>query len=576
MEYGKDPRIKQVERILALMYNATYPGKGMWRFRVTCEMIARGANAEAETGANSICESDWFAAAVEILKMSPKNACYDWNCFSPKEMTEIAREFLNAAKALVLWVDAERKNDAEDQEIDYRSIGFMPEHPGQIVLEKLGGYENGPTLTMVKELLFTENRFRDVVYNPLLFEQFEHVIEASGAEMEHEEPTNEADIQECDAVIRALYEDRAEREHRQDEGIPSLNSRTFQSVMDDLSASNEAFLEKEEAERDALCKEIDAKFGDIPGFGTPKPAVDAEKLAKLYAAINVSTLKIEQRLDRLLADIRGNGDISDVAASVSAAIREEVFDEFKVLTEALVGYGDFDDSPIYDLSGIKMRLEEIVRIRFASDEPFQEACLEKVEDAFEIIDYPCKIVSASLIEGLTEDCHRLCEWLAIERKEPLSASASATDRDDDVPTGDPAVPLKTENYSRFRVEWFETKLLVTDIFNFADKPYEIPRPYGNAAKAIRTLIQEYVVGNELTHESGPTWRGAFQSRPKGPKAAARFAKEQIFMLPLWSEEKGKWLLKQHCGKWRLWTNDEMELPMKERIANFIKAHPNGM
>ena len=35
--------IAQVERIMALLFNATYPGNGMWRFKTTCEAVARGA-----------------------------------------------------------------------------------------------------------------------------------------------------------------------------------------------------------------------------------------------------------------------------------------------------------------------------------------------------------------------------------------------------------------------------------------------------------------------------------------------------------------------------------------------------
>ena len=40
------------------------------------------------------------------------------------------------------------------------------------------------------------------------------------------------------------------------------------------------------------------------------------------------------------------------------------------------------------------------------------------------------------------------------------------------------------------------------------------------------------------------------------------------MLPKWSAEKQRYLNGQYCGKWRLWTDDEMKLPVAKRLANY--------
>lgn len=137
---------------------------------------------------------------------------------------------------------------------------------------------------------------------------------------------------------------------------------------------------------------------------------------------------------------------------------------------------------------------------------------------------------------------------------------------------DEARPLRTEQYHRFKVKWFESGLMVTDTENFPTKPYFITPVDGNAAKAALALIRDYDAGNEQTHKSSRRWIGAFQS---GRGDATRFRDDQIFKFPKWSAEKGRFLPNQYDGRWRLWTDDEMQLTEEKRLANFKAAHPRG-
>lgn len=87
-------------------------------------------------------------------------------------------------------------------------------------------------------------------------------------------------------------------------------------------------------------------------------------------------------------------------------------------------------------------------------------------------------------------------------------------------------------------------------------------------------MNDYKTGMEQTRNSAK-WKGAFQSG-KDRGDAHRFAEEQVFRLPRWSKEKGRFILGQYEGKWRLWTDDEMKLSTEKRLRTFIEAHPNGL
>ena len=256
----RDQIIAQVERVFALLLNATYPGGDMWRYRTACELLSRGASAEAEDGESDVASQAWFAAAVKILTMESKNGFNEWVSFSPHEQSEIVKMFLPAAKALIDWVNAIRRRESEEQECDWREIGFMNDAPEGVILNKLGGYENGPNEELLKRLLFVEDHRCEIIYNPLFFKQIDHGLVISGEDINYEEPFSSADIQECNAVIRALYEDRAQQEGRMNERIPTLTGKTFQEIIGDLSESNEPYLERKRRENGELAKEIDNKL----------------------------------------------------------------------------------------------------------------------------------------------------------------------------------------------------------------------------------------------------------------------------------------------------------------------------
>ena len=253
----RDQIIGQVERVFALLLNATYSGGDMWRYKTACELLSRGASAEAEDGESDVASQAWFAAAVKILMMESKNGFNEWVAFSPHEQSEIVKMFLPAANALIDWVNAIRRRESEEQECDWREIGFMNDAPEGVILNKLGGYENGPNEELLKRLLFVEDHRCEIIYNPLFFKQIDHGLVISGEDINYEEPFSSADIQECNAVIRALYEDRVQQEGRKNERIPTLMEKTLQEIIEDISESNEPYLERMRQENDELSKKID-------------------------------------------------------------------------------------------------------------------------------------------------------------------------------------------------------------------------------------------------------------------------------------------------------------------------------
>ena len=432
MERFSDSKIEQVERIVALLHNATYPGDGMWRFKTACEMVARGAAAEVEHGDLDVSNCTWFAASVKILAMESANGLHGWSCFTPKEQTEVVAAFLPAAKALVRWVNAIRKDDAREQECDWRDIGFMDTAPESVILEKLNGYGRGPSEKLLRNLLFTENYRREIIYNSLFFKQLNFGLDTDGEYLDYVDPVDPADIEECNAVIRTLYEARAAREGRKDAPIPTLPEKNLQAIMEDLSESNEPFLERERQENAELCRQVDERIKRLGGNHSLFPTT--------------------------------------VANPLSAAVRPAM-----------------PDAPSPSSPSVR-------------DEP----------------------------------------------------------------------PTRKETIGRFVVERSDAMMRVMDTQN--EKRYEIGRSTGNAAKAVMTLIRDYAAGNRQVHDSSREWKGAMQP---GRGDATHFKEEQIFMLPKWNVEKQRYLNGQYCGKWRLWTDEEMKLPVAKRLANYKAEFPHG-
>ena len=258
-----DNRIGQVARVLALLFNAAYPGCDMWRYKITCEMVARGAVAEANDGEEDVSSQAWLAAAVKILMMESKHGVSEWYAFSPHAQAEIAKAFLPSAKALVDWVNAIRRMNAEDQECDWQEIAFMCDAPEGVILEKLGGYESGPNEELIRQLLFTENHRCEITYNPLFFRQLEHGLMISGEDIDYDEPYDKNDIQECNAIIRSLYEYRAKYAELEGETIPTLAEKSLQEIIEDLSASNEPHFERILQDSVASLRKNEEKFVEL-------------------------------------------------------------------------------------------------------------------------------------------------------------------------------------------------------------------------------------------------------------------------------------------------------------------------
>ena len=436
MERNANEIIKQVERIIALLYNATYPGDGMWRFKTACEMIVRGAAAEAKREDSDMSSCDWLAGAMKILMMESRSTYLSWCYFSPRNQTEIARAFLPAAQALLDWVNAIRKREAEEQECDFESIGFGYRSPESVILHKFDYPNEELDEKMLKSLLFTEDIDCELIYNNLFFQQMNHTLQADVENIDCSEPTNKDDINECNAVIRELYKDRAKQERRECDGVRLLPKSSFQEIFEDLSASNEEFLKQRQKELDEVERKIDA-FAESSGF---------YKRCGIFGSLSKET-KSEQPANQ--------GEPKDVSSE-------------------------------------------------------KNVCVDN--------DGKCR----------------------------------------------------TETFGRFKVYRYEARIAIEDTQN--KKRYEIGRPDGNAAKAAMTLIRDYAAGNNQVHKSSREWIGAFQA---GRGEATRFREEQIFKLPKWNAEKVRYLDGQYCGKWRLWTDEEMKLSEAKRLENHKADFPHG-
>ena len=298
---------------------------------------------------------------------------------------------------------------------------------------------------------------------------------------------------------------------------------------------------------------------------------DANKMAQLFSEINSVIGQLEHRLDALLDEVARFGD-NDVLVSrvVADAVRGELFDMFQNCTKLIVGYGEFDEPPEYDASGVSMRLEKLIKRRFANDLDLQKAGGKALESAFYAMDYPPQVIEPALIEGVTEDFHDLFELLI--REETTTAGAKGAKRR----RGVDEAPVRVKEYRRFLVEEYSSAIVVIDNTPGKRKKSYRFRLNSWAHKAALKLIKYYDAGKEQLCNSNGKWRGAFQKR-RGGKAhddAVRFYRDQVFKLPRWDSEKQQYMNNQYDGRWRLWTDDELLLPEHKRISDFKKSHPN--
>jgi hypothetical protein len=334
------------------------------------------------------------------------------------------------------WVNTIRKREAEEGECDFESIGFGYGTPESVILHKFYYCDEELDEKMLKSLLFTEDIDCELIYNKLFFQQMHHTLQADVENIDYSEPTHKDDIEECNAVIRELYKDRAKQERREKDGTRVLPKNSFHEIFEDLSASNEEFRERERKELEEISRKLDA-FAESTGF--------------------------------------------------------------------------------YERCGFS-----------------RSSTKESLNDS----DKQVKSKDISPKENVSDD-----------------------DRQ-----------YRSETLGRFIVYRSESRLTVEDTQN--KKRYEIGRSDSNAAKAAMTLIRDYAAGNKQVHDSSRKWNGAFQS---GRGGATKFCQDQVFMLPKWSIDKGRYLERQYCGKWRLWTDEEMALSAAKRLeghkAEFSRGYP---
>lgn len=137
---------------------------------------------------------------------------------------------------------------------------------------------------------------------------------------------------------------------------------------------------------------------------------------------------------------------------------------------------------------------------------------------------------------------------------------------------------ETREVGRFTIDEYAHRVVYTDHDHPKFVRYEFYRKKTNrgtsAFEAVRQLVNDYKAGQRQTRNSAK-WKGAFQDG-ENRGDAHRFMKEQVFRLPRWSAEKGRFIRGQFEGKWRLWTDDEMKLSEDERVRRFIDEHPQGL
>lgn len=206
---------------------------------------------------------------------------------------------------------------------------------------------------------------------------------------------------------------------------------------------------------------------------------------------------------------------------------------------------------------------------------------EMVELARAIHDWELKLIEENgeptgptEMERMIEFVQAGCPSGSDSEESEVEAASEGRGVDDSEPEAQETVPggekCRVETFGRFRLYRTPSCITVEDTQN--GKQYKIGRPGGNAAKAVMTLIRDYAAGNRQVHDSSREWKGAFQP---GRGDATRFKEEQIFMLPKWNVEKQRYLNGQYCGKWRLWTDEEMKLDPEERLANYKAEFPHG-
>lgn len=218
-------------------------------------------------------------------------------------------------------------------------------------------------------------------------------------------------------------------------------------------------------------------------------------------------------------------------------------------------------------------LEE-VPLELLFDREFMATCLKFSEEPWR------EAVKAgngnALVIGCDEACDRIMMPQQRSRQETAALSESEGCPRTSTSAGDERP--ETREIGRFTVDEYAHRVVYTDHDHPKFERYEFYRKKTrrgtSAFEAVRQLMNDYKAGQRQTRNS-TNWKGAFQDG-ENRGDAHRFMKEQVFRLPRWSTEKGRFIRGQFEGKWRLWTDDEMKLSEDERMRRFIDEHPRGL
>lgn len=160
-----------------------------------------------------------------------------------------------------------------------------------------------------------------------------------------------------------------------------------------------------------------------------------------------------------------------------------------------------------------------------------------------------------------------------------SPSAAKVPRKKEIETA----PTLEEDYGMFSVQREGNRTTI--------RRYETPRsvkPRGlldcyriktdsRAYQIIFNLIKDYETDTRQLRRSGKDWPGAFQKRGNKQKSDAnRFMGNEILRVPRWDAKKKEWDTTQYEGQWRIWTDEERKYSPDDRLAKFMREHPNGL
>lgn len=129
--------------------------------------------------------------------------------------------------------------------------------------------------------------------------------------------------------------------------------------------------------------------------------------------IESAIANIEDRLQRTLAAIQKEVQMPmKVAHAIACA--SDIYEDMKNLTRLAIDYSmdyESDDYKPYDASGIGHLLSEIINARFEGDWTVINSCQKTIDDFMHEFDNACTVYSGYLIEGLTENCMAIFQWL---------------------------------------------------------------------------------------------------------------------------------------------------------------------